>query len=291
MNEQELRAAMRATMATATAPPPMSETPVLDAARRDERRRKARWAGVGSAVAAAAVVALAVVVVATTSGAGGTSPVGAGSPTSSATGTSSQDPSGSATNTETSNTEPDWPDGQTDATATAGPHYDTGVALLESMATVVPAGFEAPRGLEFPGGGAGLLDMSQAAWDGKSAGVDVWDYYATLPLTKGTRMGELIVDVKTPGNEATGTGCDLGNLWGWEGTCVARTVGGEPVGLWTGTEAQPGRAASFRHDDGTVVWVFQSPEYFGSGRPALSDLPYSDQQLLELATDEKFHLG
>ena len=286
MNEQELRAAMRATMATATAPPPMSETPVLDAARRDERRRKARWAGAGSAAAAAAVVALAVVVVATTSSAGGTSPVGGGSPTSSATGTSSQDPTGSS-----SNTEPDWPDGQTDATATAGPHYDTGVALLESMATVVPAGYEAPRGLEFADGGAGPLDMSQAAWDGKSGGVDVWDYYGTLPLTKGARMGELIVDVKTPGNEATGTGCDLGNLWGWEGTCVARTVGGEPVGLWTGTEAQPGRGASFRHDDGTVVWVFQSPEYFGSGRQALSDLPYSDQQLLELATDEKFHLG
>ena len=294
MNEQELRQAMRATMASVPAPPPMNESLVLDEARRAERRSRARWAGVGSAVAAVAVVALAVVVVATTSGAGGSDVAGPGGghqSTTSATSATST-PSGTSRDTESSSgTEPDWPDGQTDATATAGPRYETGVSLLESMVTVVPAGYEAPRGLEYtPDGGVGPLDMSQAGWEGKYNGVDVWDYYAALPLTKGNRMGELLIDVKAPGNPYTGAGCELGNLWDWEGTCKERTIGGKRVGLWTGTPDQPGKCAVYRHDDGTVVWVHQSPEYFGSGWPRLTALPYSDQRLLELATDEQFHL-
>lgn len=42
MSEQEFRSALRAMMTDTVPPPPMSEAPVLDAARRAQRRRRAR---------------------------------------------------------------------------------------------------------------------------------------------------------------------------------------------------------------------------------------------------------
>jgi hypothetical protein len=293
MNEQELRQALRATMTAATAPPPMNETPMLEAARRAERRRRARWAGAGSAVAAAAVVGLAVVAVALTSGTGrdAVGP-GGGTPTSAtSTGPTGTESSGSGSSGE--GTEPEWPDGQTDATARSGPHYETGLSLLESMGDVAPPGYEAPRGMKYADPAyVGTLDSNQAAWDGKVNGVDVWRYTAIQPLQKGNRMGKLTVEVAAPGNEFTGTACELGNLWGYEGTCTERTVDGKRVGLFVGKPASPtaDRTAVYRWDDGTVVWVSQSAEYEGAGLAKLTALPYSPERLAELATDEKFRL-
>ena len=292
MNEQELRHALRATMATATTPPPMSETPVLDAARRAERRRRARWAGVGSAVAAAAVVGLAVVVVGVTSGRDGAVGPGGGTPTST-TSSESSSSTGTEPGSSSRGTEPDFPDGQTDATARSGPRYETGLSLLESMTEVVPSGYEAPRGMKYADPAyEGTLDSNQAAWDGKVNGVDVWRYTAIQPLVKGNKMGKLTIEVSAPGNEFTGTACELGNLWGYEGTCTEKKVDGKRVGLFVSTPASPtaDRCAVYRWDDGTVVWVSQSAGYDGSGMASLTALPYSPERLVELATDEKFHL-
>jgi hypothetical protein len=289
MNEQELRHALRATMATATTPPPMNETPVLDAARRAERRRRARWAGAGSAVAAAAVVGLAVVVVGVTSGSGRDGAVGPGGGTP--TSTTSEPPTSSGSSGK--GTEPEFPDGQTDATARSGPRYETGLSLLESMSDVVPPGYEAPRGMKYTDPAyEGTLDSNQAAWDGKVNGVDVWRYTAIQPLVKGNRMGKLTIEVSAPGNEFTGTACELGNLWGYEGTCTEKKVDGKRVGLFVSTPASPtaDRCAVYRWDDGTVVWVSQSAGYGDSGMASLTALPYSPERLVQLATDEKFHL-
>jgi hypothetical protein len=293
MNENDLRLALRDTMATAPEPPPMNETIVLDAAERAERRRRARWAGAGSAIAAVAVVGVAVVVVTATSGAAGPGALGPGGGHGSTTSATSSGTSSSArdsTQGSTSGTKPDWPDGQTDATATSGPQYEKGRSLLEMMVAVVPTGYETPRGLPYTDGGVGTLDMSQAAWDGKNDGVDVWDYYATLPLAKGNRMGELLIDVQSPGNPYHGAACALGNLWEREGTCVERSVDGQRVGLWTGSPGELERCAGYKHDDGTVVWACQSFEFAGSGRPRLTALPYTDKQLMRLATEEEFRL-
>lgn len=291
MNEQELRRAMHATMATATAPPPMNETPVLDAARRAERRRRARWAGMASAAAAVAVVGVAVVVVAATSGAGGDTAggpggVGGGTPTS-ITGTTS-----------TGGTEPSWPDGQTDRTATSGPRYDQGVALLEALVESVPPGYESPPGLRYADpayAGAGYLRGHQAQYADTIDGVQVWTYDAQLPLVQGERVGELYVEVTSPGGPVTGDGCTLGSeFWGMKATCAEHTVGGEKVGVFTpaATERQDFASwAGYRDDDGRVVFVAQSADFAGSGKPGLAKPPLPAGRLAQLAADPRFRLG
>lgn len=292
MNEQELRQAMHATMASTTAPPPMNESLVLDAAVRSERRRRARWAGVGSAVAAAAVVALAVVVVATTSGAGGPDAVGTGGgPTSTSRTTTS--PTGTEEPSTESSTETSWPNGQTDRTASSGPRFDQGATLLDTLTSMVPAGYGAPGDLTYgdPAYGGDPLRYHQAQYRDTYDGVEVWEYEAQLPVTKGTGVGRLLVEVTTAGSGETGDGCDLPPLWGLEGTCEPRTVGDKKVGVYTGVAGTDFDSwAVYRHEDGTIVAIGQAVEYVGSGKPKLAEPPLSADRMAELATDPQLHL-
>ena len=293
MNEQELRQAMRATMATASAPPPMNESPVLDAARRAERRRRNRWAGVGSAAAAIAVVGIAVVVVAATSGAGGSGAAGPGvaTTTSTTSGTASSD-----TSNVDEPTEPSWPNGQTDRTAQKGPEYDRGVALLEQLDAVVPAGYEAPHDLEGNGDLAGApMSYHQAQYADTVNGTEVWEYLADAIVTKDGRYGRLLAEVRTPGNGYTGDGCDIeADLWGMTGKCTEIVVDGKRVGVynWTGgTDDQFEQWAAYRHDDGTVVFIGQSAHRAYTNFPPLAGLPLTAKRLAELAADPGFKLG
>ncbi|HEY7594927.1 MAG TPA: hypothetical protein VH969_17380 [Actinophytocola sp.] len=285
MNEQELRQAMRATMASATVPPPMNETVVLDAARRTERRRRARWAGVGSAVAAVAVVGFAVVVVAVTSGAGGPVGIGSGAPS-----TLQTPPKATA-----SGTEPSWPDGQTDRTATSGPRFDQGVMLLDALRAVAPPGLGTPEDLQYEDPayvGGGPLRYHQAQYEDTIHGTQVWEYMAALPVTKGAGVGELLVEVTTAGSGVAGDGCDLPPLWGLEGSCTEQTVAGRRVGVFTATGGRQDFEtwAAYRHEDGTLVYVAQSATYDGSGKPGLGGAPMPVRRLAELATDARFRL-
>ncbi|MGH3761274.1 hypothetical protein [Actinophytocola sp.] len=289
MNEQELRHALRATMATTQAPPPMSEIPVLDAARQAARRRRAHWAGVGSAAAAVAVIGVAVVVVATTSGAGGPEAIIPATPPTSTT-TSGGDKEPSQTQS--------WPNGQTDRTASSGPEFDRGVFLLAQLDAAVPAGYESPDDLVGTGDLAGApMKDHQAQYADTVDGVEVWEYMADAAVTKGDRVGRLLAEVTTAGNRSTGEGCDLEpGLWGMEADdCTEVVVDGKRVGVFT-APTQRHRAAQFdqwagyRHDDGTVVFVGQAGYRAFTNFPPLGELPLSARQLAELAADDRFHL-
>ena len=299
MNEQELRQAMRATMATASAPPPMSEIPILDAVRRTERRRRARWTGAGSAVAATAVVGVAVVVVATTSGAGGSGAGGVGgaaaSSTATGTTTGTATVTGSATSGRPSDTETSWPNGQTDRTARNGPEYDKGVALLAELAAVVPPGYESPDGLKGNGPLAGApMKYQQAQYVDTIDGTEVWEYTADAVVTKGGGYGRLIVQVTSAGSESTGEGCDIvPGLWSMTGTCTEKVVDGKRVGVFTSMKEddQFDQWAGYRYDDGTVVFVGQADHCaFTNFRP-LAGQPLTTQRLAQLAADPRFRLG
>lgn len=286
MNENELRHALRTTMATATPPPPMSEMSVLDAARLSERRRRARWAGVGSAAAALLVVALAVVVVAATSGAGG-SDTGALRPPPPTSGTTS---SGQPTETSTS-----WPNGQTDRTASSGPEFDKGVALLTELDASVPAGYESPDDLKGNGDLAGApMKDHQAQYLDTVEDVEVWQYMADAVVTKGNKVGRLLAEVDTPGNGATGAGCDLKpGLWGMEGGCSEVDIDGKRVGVFYSNDPefdQFEQWAGYRHDDGTVVWIAQAGFRAFTDFPPLGAPPVSDHRLAQLAADPRFRL-
>ncbi len=288
MNEQELRQALRATMATATVPPPMSETPVLDAARRDLRRRRARWAGAGSAVAVAVIAASAGILL-TNSGDGPGAVRPGGFATAQPTPTAGTAPGGGAQDTETS-----WPNGQTDRTARSGPESERGETLLARLTELTPAGFGAPDDLDYQEPGyTGSLRSSQAAYSDTVGGVEVWEYLGHQPITKGKGVGQTFVQLTTPGGGAVGEGCALKpTLWGLTGTCAEVVVGGKRVGVYTASRDRGDFEswAGFRHDDGSVVFVAQSRAYPGSGRPALTELPWTARRLAELAASPVFRL-
>ncbi|HEV7652209.1 MAG TPA: hypothetical protein VGP26_29000 [Actinophytocola sp.] len=294
MNEQELRQAMRATMATVPTPPPMSENPVLDAARRVERRRRARWAGVGSAAAAVAVIGVAVVVVMVTSGAGGNQAAGPG--TSPATTSSTTTTNTTTTSAATADTDPSWPNGQTDRTAHNGPEYDMGAALLTELDAVVPAGYESPDGLKGTGELAGApMKHHQAQYVDTVDGTEVWEYSADAVVTKGGGYGRLIAEVNTPGNEMTGDGCALKpGLWGMTGTCTEVVVDGKRVGVFTSKDHETDQFdqwAGYRYDDGTVVFIGLADHRAFTNFPPLAGPPLTTQRLAELAADPGFRLG
>jgi hypothetical protein len=287
MNENDLRQALRTTMATASQPPPMSELSVLDAARLAQRRRRARWAGVGSAAAAVLVVTMAVVVVAATSGAGGSQPGALRPPPPTSSTTTSEQPTDSTTS---------WPNGQTDRTADNGPEFERGQRLLDELDAVVPPGYESPDDLLGTGELAGApMKDHQAQYAETVEGVEVWDYMADAIVTKGNRFGRLLAEVHTPGNGATGAGCDLAPaLWGLEaGGCSEVTVDGKRVGVFYSSDPELDQFdhwAGYLHDDGTVVWIAQAGFRAFTNFPPLAGPPLTERRLAELAADPRFHL-
>ncbi|MCT2587505.1 hypothetical protein [Actinophytocola gossypii] len=290
MNEHEFRDALRTNMSATPEPPPMNEGPVLDAARRDRRRRRAMWAGGGSA---AAVVAIAVGVAVLVPSGSGDAPglnVAAGQPSVSVTQTT-EAPS-SAVSTE--ETEPSWPNGQTDRTATEGPEYDAGMTVLTELEAAVPAGYETPDDLVGTGDLAGSpMRTHQANYDDTFDGVEVWTYSADVALTKGDGVGRLSAAVRTPGGPGVGEGCDMPPYWGGMGDCTEVLVDGKRVAVVTvppGGRDQFDQWAGYRHEDGTLVYVGQAADRAFTNFPALDGLPFTAEQLAALAADPRFHL-
>ncbi len=275
MNENELRHALHATMTVATPPEPMNESPMLDLAKRTHRRRRATWAGAGSAAAVMAVVAGAMVLAPTADDGSPGLTVGDAGVTS-------------------KGTEPQWPDGQTDATATAGSKYDQGVALMNELIGSAPDGFETPDDLVYadPAYEDSALRVHQAADHGANG---KWEYYAIVPVAADGGLGKIFVQVNAVGNDLPGEGCELSRtLWSQVGgTCEEITVAGTTLGVVTDTGPQSAfdQWVAFRTPDGAVVYTAQDNEFEGSGQPPLSDLPFTAQQLAELAADARFHLS
>lgn len=271
MNEQDFRAALRQTMAVHEAPPPMSDAPVLEAARRDLRRRRAMWAGAGSAMAVAAI-AVGVAVL---------GPQGAGEGLDAANqppGTSS--PATSQT-TGKSNT---------NRTSTNGPDADRAANLAGALNGMTPAGYEAPDDLK---GSGDLKDTPLKRHQAQQLDGDVRQYTATAPVTKGDGVGTLTAVAYSSGWQTTGEGCALTPAeWGaGSGNCVEQTVNGTKVPVVTTTLGDQTRQwAAYRHADGTLVFVWQSTSYDGAGLPALSGMPFTAEQLATLATDPRFNV-
>jgi hypothetical protein len=272
LNEQDFRTALRDTMSGQVEPPQMSDSPVLEAAHRDLRRRRAKWAGLGSAAAVVAVAVGVAVLAPPGSGDGG---VRAGS-----------QPSVPASGRGANNTEKSWPNGQTDRTATSGAQHERAATLADKLAEVAPAGYDLPDslpGTEFP------AKEYQAQYEDTIGGREVWDYMAYVSPTKGTGVGELLVDVRSPGG-VTGDGCGINPpVWGMTGDCAEVAVGDKRVAVVNiTTDNRFNQWAGYRYEDGTVVFVAQSLSHYGTGQPALDALPFTPEQLAALAGDPRF---
>lgn len=261
MQGLDFRNALRDEMSLVAEPPPMSETAMLEAAKKSVRRRKAAWASVGSA---AAVVVLAVGTAFTVSFDDRAGPAVTPSP-----------PYG------------EW-------TETAGPHYDNGVMLLDEVVDAVPSGLETPSDLVWaghPGAPGEPLRNHEATinWDGSRS------YSATVPVARAGMLGTLTVLVVTPGYSLFDgrAGCRLTaavSEFEGKGTFPCELVPVDGVTVPVTTEPDEQRAA-YRHPDGGVVMVEQRPDFPGSGKPAMAEMPLTRQQLAELAVDSRLHLN
>ncbi len=282
MSEQDFRNALRRTMDTVTAPPPMSDATVLEAAHRDRRRRRTMWASVGTAAVVAAI-AVGVVLVAPSSSGGdgvqvGNQPPAAQSTQDVATPTSANEPGAETDSTQT------LPPGMTDRIQQSGPHYERGVALAVVLDDVVTAaGFGAPGDLE------GAEKSNYGRYVDKVGGVEKWSYGATTPVTKGSGVGEMSVHVNTTDEQASG--CAVARMLYSEAQCTEVTVDGKKVGVSNVNDPNQehiDQVAAYRHDDGTAVYVAQSLDYGFTDLPQLTALPFTPQQLAALALDDRF---
>jgi hypothetical protein len=285
MDERDLHAAMQ--QAVSTAPPPMSDEPVLAAAEHAFKRRRAVWASTASA-AVVATVAVGVVVFAPAQSNDGGVQVGNPKP-------GVQENAETTGDTSSEGTKPSSPSGQANATATAGPHYDRAVALAAALDDLAPPGYETPDNLKGVGDYADRpLKTHTAMRVGTVNGTEVWNYAAGIPLTKDQGLGELLATVYSRGGESTGEGCALTpKAWDTnEADCTEVTVDGKKVAV--ADVSYPARDglppvqwAGYRHADGTVVFVMQTAEVPRSGRPALGALPVNGQQLASMAVDPR----
>ena len=287
MNEEELKHALRGVITTAPAPPPMNGTVVLDAARRARRRRRATLAGAASAATVVLIVAGAIIVPALNRGGDGFTSFGAGGSGVEPTSNTVADPSDTKTS---------WPDGQTDRTARQGPRADQATQLLALVDASVPAAWRAPADLK-PAPGvdwSGGLRMQQAQYADQVGDKQIWEYMAAIPIGANGKWGQFVVEVTTPGNRSEGDGCALTTqFWNMGGDCQLVPVGDKQIGVVvrpTGDDRFD-QWASYRHPDGTVVFVAQAKSYFMTGLPAATELPFTPQQLAGLAADPKFHVS
>ena len=75
-----------------------------------------------------------------------------------------------------------------------------------------------------------------------------------------------------------------------EGKCSLVPVDGKQVGVSTEPtgDTRFDQWASYKHPDGTVVFLAQGKTFGGTDLPGLTTLPFTVDQLAHLATDPKF---
>lgn len=273
MNEEDLNQAMRDVIARSSPPPSMDPARALDQGRRARKRRTVTWAGV-------AVVPLVLGV-----GAGpalvanyrSAEPMVAGAPVSTVAPT-------------TRKTGDPWPEGQVDRTASAGPRADRAVTLMNELSSSVPPGFSTPD-LKYPDGRS--MRWPQAQYASNDGERDYWEYMATIPVQKDDRVGRLLVQSTTPDGKPATDPCKLAQkFWGGTGTCTIVDVSGKKVGVVTAKgRADYDQWASYRHADGTVVYLAQAKKTDLSGRSPLTQPVFTNRRLAELATLPEFKLS
>ncbi|MFR9778520.1 hypothetical protein ACL02O_21010 [Micromonospora sp. MS34] len=286
MNGEELREALRHEMAAVTPPPPLDTTAALGSARRARARRRTAWACAGSTavVLAIAGVAAAGTLGAGTSSAGGLSPAGPG-----------PQPIPRPSDKVTAEPWPTGPDGrpQEDRTARAGIRHDQAVRLLNELISAVPAGYAVPENPANQSVDDVPLRSSQAEFEEKVKGVDVWRYTSAAAVTKGDRTGRVLVEVYTRGNKLPTEPCALTQqFWGMQGQCQVVTVGTTKVGVVVHPtiDRRFEQWSAYRHPDGVVTFVAQTPRFGSQPQSELEELPFTVPQLAALAMDERFHL-
>lgn len=288
MNEDEVRSALRGVMVASSPPPPMDTRTAVEAGRKAQRRRRATWAGAVAGVAVVGIAAGAALLPGAMSGGGLEAANGGAAPGSASTGAAPSTTGGP--DVEASETA--WPDGQSDRTATSGPRAAKSVGMVPVLTGAVPPGLTLQGGA----GTAAVRTQSQFL-DYAADGGQVWEYLLDAPLVKtdgSGAVGTLHVQVTTAGNTYPTGPCEVtGQSWGIKGPCRVVDVGGEQVGLLTsdgsGDQKRFDQLAAYRHDDGTVVFVYQAKQH-GESVPALAALPLTEVQLTELATSPGFHV-
>ncbi|GAB3921503.1 hypothetical protein GCM10029976_008640 [Kribbella albertanoniae] len=276
MNEKDLNEAMHDVLVRSSPPPSMDPASALDRARRVRKRRRATWAGLAAVPLVAGVVA-GPTLIANLPGGGSTEPMVAGGGTTTAVPTTrkSGDP---------------WPEGQADRTATAGPRAERAVTLMDDLSSSVPAGFSTPD-LKYPDGRAMRSPQSQyASNDGEQ---DYWQYRVNIPVQKGDRVGQLLVESFTPDGKPATTPCKLAqSFWGGRGTCAVVDVAGKKVGVVTTKgDASYDQWAAYRHANGSIVYLAQVKKSDHSEHAALTQPIFSTRQLAELVTSTKFQIN
>lgn len=286
MKEDELRDALRNTIAASSPPPPMSTTHAIAAGRRARVRRFAAWTGAGSATAVAVIAVVGIVFAGAGPAPGVAQPAGPGPVTT--------PPAQLSSSGGTKEPWPNGPDGkpQEDRTARAGTRLDQGVRLLDEIVAVVPAGYTAPENPATRAPNETPLRDHQAQFEDRVNGIEVWSYLSSAAVAQGERTGRLLVEVHTAGNQLSDDLCALAQtFWGMKGQCQVVTTGNLQVGVVVRPDGDDrfDQWAAYRHPDGVVVFVAQSRK-FSDRLPSLTNLPFTVHQLAALATNERFHL-
>ncbi|WP_328525659.1 hypothetical protein [Kribbella sp. NBC_00359] len=287
MNEEDLNEALHDVMVRSSPPPSMDPARALELGRRARRRRRVAWAGV-AVVPLVVAVGAGPALVANYTGdrsAGQMVAGGTGSPPP----VSTPRPVSTVVPTTRKTGDP-WPEGQVDRTASAGPRAARSVTLMNELSSSVPPGFSMPN-LKYPDGRSMRWPQSQyASNDGEQ---DYWEYKASIPVQKGDRVGQLLVQSTTPDGKPAMDPCKLAQkFWGGTGTCAIVDVGGKKVGVvTTNGRGSYDQWATYRHDDGTVVIFAQAKKSDARGRSPLTQPVFTPRQLAELATSTKFKIS
>lgn len=298
MNEDELNKAFHDVIVRSTPPPSMDPGRALEEARRARTRRRAAWAGIAVATLVVAGVGAGPALLAHHNGKSAGQLV-AGAPTPSSLVSTPQQastpqngstprPASTITPSTRKSNDP-WPEGQSDRTATTGPRATRAVTLMNDLTAVVPQGFTTPD-LKFPDGRPMRWPQSQyASNDGEQ---DYWEYKASIPVQKGDRVGEVMVQSTTPDGKPAGDVCKLAQkFWGGTGTCSVMDVGGKKVGVvTTNGRGSYDQWAAYRYDDGTVMYFAQTKKGV-EGRSPLTQPIFTPRQLAGLVVTPKFKIS
>lgn len=275
MNEQDLKRAFQDVVVASSPPPSMDPGRALDVARKARSKRRSSLVG---AVVAVLVVGIGI------GSAFALNPKGAREYMLGAGPSSSSSAAG-------------WPNGQSDRTAQNGPQAGRAQKLLDELAKVVPAGYDAPQ-LKYQNpsysGGDMQKTQAQVASD-RGQEPEVWEYMAQTPVRKDGKVGWLLAEVSTPNSSAPAEPCALArSFWGMGGTCQIIDVNGLKVGVVVHNSSgrdQFDKWAAYRAQDGSTVTIAQDDGYLGGGYPVLGAPIFTDRQLAELATDPRFRVG
>lgn len=306
MNEHEIRHALRGVMVASSPPPPMSPEVALEAARQARRRRRAVWAAGGAALAVVAIAVGALVVPGLPRA--GSGRLGPAAPsTANPTPISPEAGVPQPGTTPPAGTETVWPTGpdgkpQSDRTAYAGPRHDRAAALLDVLIASVPPGYDIPRetnkdpGSNDPDTAIRYWSRAhQAQFRERVGDLEVWEYFASLSVSRAGGTGGLQVETITAAPEQfPADGCELARtMWTEGGECEVVDVGGALVGVLTPAPSpirDIHQLAAYRHADGTVVTVSQGLQFYESAEPPLAAPPFGTAALAALAADPRFAL-